>query len=159
MPRLDHLSEIQRQTLLQFPAMEHAGAPVTPLRVPLSRARLAIVTTAGLHVRGDKPFEHPASGDTSFRVIPSSTPAVDILQSHTSIGFDHSGFYQDVNVSFPIDRLRELAERGAVGSIATDHYSFMGALRDPRRIATDTGPEVARRLKTDGVDAVLLTPT
>lgn len=159
MPRLDALSEIQRQTLLQFPCMEHADAPVTALRRPLARSRLALVTTAGLHVRGDTPFEHSASGDQSFRVIPSSTAAVDILQSHTSIGFDHSGFYRDANISFPIDRLRELAERGAVGSITTNHYSFVGAQRDPRRIMADTGPEVARRLKADGVDAVLLTPT
>ena len=30
---------------------------------------------------------------------------------------------------------------------------------DPRRLLTETGPEVARRLMADGVDVVLITPT
>jgi hypothetical protein len=35
----------------------------------------------------------------------------------------------------------------------------MGALRNPKQIEKETGPEVARRLIAEGVDAVFLTPT
>ena len=35
----------------------------------------------------------------------------ELTMSHVSTNFDRSGFYQDVNTSFPIDRLRELARR------------------------------------------------
>jgi D-proline reductase (dithiol) PrdB len=117
---------------------------------------VALVTSAGVHLRGDRPF---ASGDESFRVIPSATPASLITQSHSSVGFDRSAFIRDVNISFPIERLRELAERGEIGSLATDFYSFMGAVRSPRRMERETGPEVAGRLLADGVEIVLLTPT
>lgn len=160
MPRLEKLSEVQRQVLLNFPCLEHDSAPSTPLRKPLEQSKLALVTTAGLHLRKDKPFigDHKV-GDASYRVIPSTAKGGDIVQSHVSIGFDHTGLYRDINVTFPVDRLRELAQRGIIGSLARNYYSFMGALRDPRRLIEETGPEVARRLKDERVDVVLITPT
>ena len=160
-PKLSVLSEIQRKSLLMWPCIEHDDTPWTPMAKPLSESKLALVTTAGLHVRGDKPFiqEHTKGGDTSFRVIPRSAGAADIIQSHTSLGFDHTGIYRDINVTFPIDRLPELVEQGKIGSLSDNYYSFMGALRDVTGIIEHSGPEVARRLKAEGVDVVLLTPT
>jgi D-proline reductase (dithiol) PrdB len=160
MPRLDAVSTLVRQVLLTFPCLEYETAPWTPLRQPLAWSTLALVTTAGLHVRGDTPFiSDPKGGDASFRVIPTHTPAEDILQSHVSIGFDHTAFYRDINVTFPLDRLRELQARGVIGQLASEAYSFMGAIRNPRRLQEETGPQVAERLKAAGVEAVLLTPT
>ena len=156
MPRLDRLSDAQRSTLSSFPSQQNATAPFARLPVPLSRCRVAIVTTAGLHRRGDRPF---GPGDQSYRAIPSDTPARDIVQSQPSIGFDRSPLMRDVNISYPIDRLRELAERGEIGGLATNGYSFIGALRDVRRVEAETGPEVARRLADDGAHVALITPT
>ena len=160
MPRLSVLSEVQRQMLQFFPCREDDGAPWSPLSKPLSEATAAIVTTAGLHLRDDKPFnrDHPG-GESTYRVIPSDSEAADIVQSHFSIGFDRTAIYRDINITFPMDRVRELAERGVIGAVAPNHYSFMGALRDCTVVAEQTGPEVAQRLKAEGVDLVLLTPT
>jgi len=66
---------------------------------------------------------------------------------------------RDVNISFPIDRLRELVARGELGGLAPNHYSFMGAQRDLAGIQATTGPEVGRRLREAGVQAALITPT
>lgn len=160
MPRLETLSEVVRKVLLSFPCLEPATAPWTPPPAELSHATLALVTTAGLHLRGDRPFiSDPKGGDSSYRVIPSSARAGDILQSHVSIGFDHTAFYRDMNVTFPLDRLRELAARGTIRAVAPKAYSFMGAIRDPRRLVDETGPEVAQRLRDDGAEVVFLTPT
>ncbi|MCH8199579.1 MAG: hypothetical protein IIA54_05880 [Chloroflexi bacterium] len=156
MPRLEDLTDTARQGHLNFPAREHDDAPFAPLRKPLSEAKLALVTTAGLHLRGDAPF---SSGDQTYRTIPSSAAAGDIIQSHTSIGFDRTAFMRDINVTFPIDRLRELVDRGTLGALSERFYSFMGANRDPKKIIEETGPEVARKLLEEGVEAVLLTPT
>ena len=156
MPKLDRLSEASRNTLLTFPVQVNRTTPFTPLARPLSACRVAIVTTAGLHRRGDRPF---GPGDQSYRVIPSETPSADIVQSHTSIGFDRTALMRDINVSFPVDRLRELVRRDEVGGLAPASYSFMGALRDLGRLQTETGPEVARKLRADGTDVVLITPT
>jgi D-proline reductase (dithiol) PrdB len=59
----------------------------------------------------------------------------------------------------PLDRLRELQARGVIGQLAPEAYSFMGAIRNPRRLQEETGPQVAERLKAAGVEVVLLTPT
>ena len=161
MPRLDLLSEVQRKMLQMFPCFDHDDAPWTPMRKPLSESRVALVTSAGLHLRGDAPFitDHKGGGDSSYRVLPRSTPASEILQSHVSIGFDHTGIYRDINVTYPIDRLEELKAQGAIGSLADNYYSFMGALRNAAGVVEQTGPEVAGKLRDDGVDVVLLTPT
>jgi D-proline reductase (dithiol) PrdB len=156
MPRLDRLPQISRNNLLTFPAQVNDTAPFARPAKPLAACRLAIVTTAGVHVRGDRLF---APGDQTCRVIPSGTPTVDIVQSHTSIGFDRVAIMRDINISFPIDRLRELVARGELGGLGPSHYSFMGAQREVARIESQTGPEVARRLADEGVDLALITPT
>ena len=156
MPRLDRLPPASRANLVNLPVAVNATTPWTPLRAPLTAARVAIVTTAGLHRRGDRPF---TPGDPGYRAIPAGTPTVDIVQSHTSIGFDRVPVLRDVNVSFPIDRLRELLARGTLGGLAPHSYSFMGAQRDLAGIQTTTGPEVGRRLLAEGVQVALITPT
>ena len=160
MPRLEHLPEAQRNTALAFPAQVNEETPWTPLARPLGQARLALVTTAGLHLRGDRPFisDHRVP-DQSYRRLPSDAPPAEIIQSHTSIGFDRAGIGRDLNVTYPVDRLRELREQGKIGSLAESFYSFMGALRTWDLLETQTGPEVAAMLRQDGVDVVLLTPT
>jgi D-proline reductase (dithiol) PrdB len=156
MPRLEDLSEIERTTALNFPFMDHDDSPNTPLKKPLSQSKVALLTTAGVHTRSDKPFFH---GDPTFRVLPSSTPAKDIIQSHVSIGFDRTPLYKDINISYPIDRLQELVDRGVIGSLSESYISFMGAIRNPKKIVEETAPEAAKLLKEQGTDVVLLTPT
>ncbi len=156
MPRIEDLSEVQRQNLLNFPCFEYDDAPFARLDKPLSQVRLALVTTAGMHLRTDKTF---APGDQSYRVIPSSAAARDIIQSHNSIGFDRTAIYRDLNVTFPMDRLRELVERGVIASTTSNYYSFMGAQTSPKRILEETGPQVAQLLLKEGADAAILTPT
>jgi D-proline reductase (dithiol) PrdB len=118
---------------------------------------LGLVTTAGIHLRDEAPF---TGGDQSFRVIPAGTSPSEIVQSHASIGFDRTAFQRDINVVFPMDRVREFVARGEVGSLGSTYFSFMGAQRPPYdRLLQDTGPEVARRLRADGVEVVFLTGT
>ena len=156
MPRLDRLSQIARNNLLTFPARVNDAAPFVRPAKPLSACRLALVTTAGLHRRGDRPF---GPGEQTYRVIPSATPTADVIQSHTSLGFDRAAIMRDINITFPIDRVRELVGRGEIGGLAENLYSFMGALREAGRIESETGPEAARRLRDEGVDVAFLTPT
>jgi D-proline reductase (dithiol) PrdB len=120
---------------------------------PLRQCRIALVTTAGLHRKGDRPFGPNAS---DYRIIPGDTPAADLVMSHQSVNFDRTGFQEDINVVLPLDRLNELAQRGEIGSVAALHYSFMGATNI--RTLEPAARELAGLLKGDGVDAVLLTP-
>ena len=96
--------------------------------------------------------------DCSFREIPWGTP-VDMLQiGQSSDAFDHSGIEADRNLTLPVDRLQELVEAGIVGDAATRHFSIMGSLIAPARLISESGPEIAQKLREDGVDAALLTP-
>jgi D-proline reductase (dithiol) PrdB len=76
--------------------------------------------------------------------------------THISTNFDRTGFQRDWNVVFPLDRLRELAAEGIIGSLADYHYSFMGAA-DPLRMATHA-QNLAQLLQGDRVNAALLIP-
>ena len=120
---------------------------------PLARKRVAVVSSAGLVVRGEKPFR---GRDPDFRAIPGTTRPDQLLMSHISINYDRTGFQEDWNVVFPLDRLGELAAEGAIGSVAATHYSFMGATYPV--LMEDYAREVAGRLKQDKVDAVILSP-
>lgn len=155
MVRLADLPEWDRDNMLKkvptLPRFE--GRPW--VRGPsLARRRVAIVTTAGLHVRGERPF---GTGGMDYRVIPGDVASGDLVMSHTSVNFDRSGFQADWNVAFPLDRLKELAREGTVGSAAAFHYSFMGAVSPVTRYEPKAR-ELAGLLKQDQVDAVLLSP-
>ena len=127
---------------------------------PLNQRRVAIVTTAGLHRRKDNPFLVATVPDQAkpidYRVIPADVKASELVMSHTSTNFDRTGFQQDSNLVFPIDRLRELESDGVIGRVADFHYSFMGAV-DPR-LMRPAATRLATFLKNDRVDAVLLVP-
>ena len=155
MPRLDRLPEANRKNLLAFPTQTNESTPFVRPSKPLAACRVAIVTTAGLHRRGDTAF---GPGEQGYRVIPTDTPSADIVQSHTSLGFDRVAIMRDLNITFPIDRLRDLAAKGML-ALASSNYSVMGALRDTARLESETGPEIARRLAGDGTDVALITPT
>lgn len=120
---------------------------------PLAERRVAMVSSAGLNIRGDRPF---LSGSAGFRVIPDDVDPGDILMSHVSVNYDRTGFQQDLNVILPLDRLHELAADGVIGSVATAHYSFMGAT-DPLKMEANAR-KLAGVMKDDGVDTVILLP-
>ena len=159
MVRLDQVSDVVRTSLLGIECPVFDGRPWVE-GPPVSQRRVAIISTAGLHLRGDRLF-NLSSGDAKsipgeYRVIPGDTEANDLVMSHVSTNYDRTGFQQDWNVVFPLDRLRELARDGAIGSVADFHYSFMGA-NTPAQMEV-VARTLAGLLKRDNVDAALLVP-
>ncbi|MCH9674652.1 MAG: glycine/betaine/sarcosine/D-proline family reductase selenoprotein B [Gammaproteobacteria bacterium] len=151
MVRLTDLADYEAKHLLDKPCPKlQPQAWVVP--PTLSEARVALITTAGIHNRESREFE---LADSSYRVI--AEDATDLLMTHASVNFDRSGFQEDINVVFPLDRLRELADGGQIGSVAEYHYSFMGAGLEPHAYEQSAN-DVAALLKRDAVDLVLLTP-
>lgn len=133
--------------------------PWTPLAKPLAECRLALVSSAGLVVPGQAPFEDTIrGGDVSFRDIPADAEAGTLIDTHRSASYDHAGVRRDPNLAFPIARVRELVQRGRIGAVNHRHLSFMGSITAPGRLIRDTAPEAARRLVADEVDVALLVP-
>ena len=141
-------------------APEVGPPPWATLRVPISQAKFAVVTTGGFYVEGQEPYETDGPenlGDWSFREIPRDTLHEKLRIAH--IHYDLSGPQEDPNCVFPQDRFIELEREGIIGGLADTNYSFMGYIQRPDLLSTETAPEVARRLKGNEVDAVLLTST
>jgi D-proline reductase (dithiol) PrdB len=154
MVRLSDLPDDEREHLLSKNERS-LGPPVwTPQKREVRELRIALITTAGLHFRGDAAFDF---ADSTFRPISGSENSNDLVMSHSSVNFDKSGFTEDVNLVFPIDRFRELEAQGKIGSLADVHYSFMGAGLSPEAYE-QSASQVAGLLKQDKVDAVFLTP-
>jgi len=152
MVRLEQYDEQERRHLLDLPCPTFETNPfVTGIRP--SQARLAIISTAGLHRRSDRPF---SMGETGYRVIPKDIDPADLVMSHVSTNFDRTGFQMDVNMVLPLDRLKELADRGVIDSVAEFHYSFMGAT-DPTPMETEAR-NLAVLLKHERVNCALLVP-
>ncbi len=133
-------------------------SPYTPLGVPVSDARVAFVTTAGVHLAAQPAFDTGAdAGDPSWRAIPVETSLTDLALSHG--GYDTRRASADKNVVLPLDHLRALRDEGRIGSLSPAVYSFMGYIADTDRLLRDEAPAVAARLMADRVDLVLLAPT
>jgi D-proline reductase (dithiol) PrdB len=150
--RLNDMPEAEARHLRRLECPTYEDTPALAGR-PLPERRVVLISTAGLHKRGERPFR---PGDGSYRVISGEAPANELVMSHISVNFDRTGFQQDLNVVFPIDRLRELATDGVIGSLASVHYSFMGAF--PPAAAEPHAQHLAGLLKADKVDAALLVP-
>ena len=121
--------------------------------VPLTEAKVAIVTSASLHHPDDEDF---SPMDTGYRILRSEPR--DYVMGHWSPNFDATGFALDINTVFPIDRLDELAAQGVIGSVAEEHLAYAGNQFDLSAIRLDSGPSGAKFLKEQDVDVVLLTP-
>ena len=133
--------------------------PWTPIKKPLAESKIALVTTSGVHHAHQKPFDMQDSiGDSTYRWIDSETIADDYLITHDY--YDHRDADKDLNIVFPVTRLKEMAADGIVGSVAGHHVSFMGHIKDTqlKYLLEGSAPEVAIRFVQDHVDAVLLTP-
>ncbi len=166
MAQLSDVDFAERLFLKGYPFKHFAPNPddlettvMTPMRKPLSACKVALVTTAGLSLPEQLPFDVTnRRGDSSFRDIPANI-SPQLLEMHQrSWAFEKTGILQDRNLAFPLDRLREMLERGEIGAIAPHHYSFMGSIAAPARLIREFAPEVAHRLVLDGVDVALLTP-
>lgn len=126
--------------------------PWTPLRKPLSDSTVVLISTGGVHLRTDRPFN--LNGDPTFRVIPKDAQPGDLAISHQA--YDRTDALRDINLVFPIERLRELEAEQVIGRLAEDHYGF-GLMGSARRLMPAI-KEVGRRISESGIDLALLVP-
>jgi len=152
MARLEDIPEPTRTAVRDIPCPSFTTTPFAA-GPKLSERRIAIVSSAALIRRGDTPFPF---GSGEYRAVPGSWDTADILISHVSINFDRAGLQRDVNVVYPIDRLREMAADGTIGSVADTHYTVMGSTDPDSMVASADG--IAAALHADRVTGVVLAP-
>lgn len=133
--------------------MSRRCIPYTPRTRELSQTVFALVSTAGVHLRTQEPFD--LAGDNTWREIPGDVRAANLMVTHAH--YDHRHADQDINCVFPIDRLRELAEAGVIGGVGDRHLGFMGYTQRLRDLYERAAPEMAQVVERSRADAVLLT--
>ena len=134
-------------------AMSRRCIPYTPRRIELAQAKVALVSTAGVHLRSQEPYN--LDGDNTWREIPGDVAASDLMVTHGH--YDHRHADQDINTIFPIDRLREFAAEGIIGGVARKHLGFMGFSQQLRDLYERVAPEMAKIIERSDADAVVLT--
>ncbi len=164
---IDSYKYLPRSMKEMYGAMPVIDEPFVwaPLPKPLHRCTLALMTSAGIYLKGSQePFDEerekrePTWGDPTYRVIPSDVRQEQVGCSHLHI--NQEDLLEDVDVVLPIRAFRTLAAEGVIGALADEHYSFMGY--QDRRLADwreTQGPQLATRLKERGVDVLLLAPS
>jgi len=141
----------------RYIAKPYESIPWASLRKPIGESRVALLTTGGLYVEGQPPFNVGPEGDISFREIPIDTPLQDFRVIHRA--YDTSGPKEDVGCIYPIQQLKQMVREGLVGEIAPMNFAFMGYIPKPEELMRETAPQVAQLLKEAHVDAVVIGST
>ena len=114
---------LAKHLIASYTPLESADIPWMPVKKKLSKSKIALVTTAGIHHGYQKPFNmDDPTGDASFRIIDTKTIERDYVITHDY--YDHRDADKDLNIIFPLTRLKEMAGVRIIGSVAKQHFSF-----------------------------------
>ncbi len=136
--------------------------PWTPMKNPLSQSTIALVTSAGMSLKTDPPFDMEREkkeatwGDRSYRAIPRGTTEKDIEVNHLHI--NTNWIKQDINVILPLTRMAEFEQERIIGRLAPTAYSFYGFQWQSNDFLKEAIEPISKRMKLEGVEGVLMTP-
>jgi hypothetical protein len=121
---------------MTHPELSRHCIPWTPYKRPLEEAIVCIVSSAGVRLKDDAPFN--TDGDLSYRSIRGDASGADL--TYDDAHFDHACADADINCIFPVDRLRESVAAGKVARAAERHFSF-GFSMQLRQLREQTSTE------------------
>lgn len=146
-----------KKAYADYPRIELTAPPFTRLTKPLSACRVALISSCGLSLPQQAPFDAGhVLGDPSFRVITDRGPLKAWAIHHDH--YDNAAAREDYNTVFPLDALFDLAAQGKIGWLSPRNFSFMGYLPDPEPFLRESVPEMIGMMREDEVDAALLVP-
>lgn len=122
---------------------------------PVAESKVALVATAGVYLKHglQEPYdEGRPGGDPTFREFPVVVQYEDLAVS----GRLPQPAGEDLNLVFPLERLRAMAASRAIDAVAPFAYSFSGNITDPLPLLAGSGLSVAYRIRRMGADVTLL---
>ncbi len=129
---------------------------------PLNQTTVTLVTSAGISLKTDPPFDMEREkkeaiwGDRSYRAIPRGTTEKDIDVNHLHINTHY--IKQDINVMLPLARMAEFEKGKFIGRLAPTAYSFYGFQWQSTDFLKEAIEPISKKMKLEGVEAVLMTP-
>lgn len=131
--------------------------PFHQLGKPISQCKVGLISSGGFYLASQEPFDTEAlRGDLTYRVLPNTVTLDDLSIAHTH--YKHQYVLADLNCAFPIELLRQLETDGTIGEFSQSVYSFNGYLLDIPGLEKQLAVQIARDLKDNQVDAVILAP-
>ena len=128
--------------------------PIAEVKKELKDSKVAFITTAGVHLKKDTPFN--TKGDHTSRMIPKDVNFEDLTISHDH--YDTREALKDINCVFPLEILRDFAEEEIISSLAPRNFGLMGYIPEVDLLIEETAPKIADSLVEDGVDIALFSP-
>ena len=136
--------------------------PWTPMTKLVNQTTIALVTSAGISLKTDPPFDMEREkkeaiwGDRSYRAIPRGTAEKEIDVNHLHINTTY--IKQDINVILPLARMVEFEREKIIGRLAPTAYSFYGFQWLSTDFLKEAIEPISRKMKLEEVEAVLMTP-
>ena len=128
----------------------------TPLKKPLEKCRVAVLSTGGVYIKDRQPSFNPDRDDLTFREIPKDVDSKTLAISHNN--YDHRDADKDINCIFPIERLCDLERQGYIGEFASIAYTMVGRIFRRTALEHELIPQIVQKLVDAMVDVLLLIP-
>lgn len=164
--RIDGYKFLPRSMIPEFKAFPYQADDVTKTSagVPIKNARVALLTSAGLYLKDEQPSfdldrerREPLWGDPTYRVIPRHVRQTEIAMAHLHLNPQDT--LADINIALPLEVFAQFEDEAKIGSLAENNYSFMGYQGSSSEAWRDVnGPDLAKRLREDHVDLLILAP-
>jgi len=127
---------------------------LTPLRKPVAECTIGLFASCGAQLPDDPPLGE--TEDISFRLIPRDTQMSRLVVAHkTKV---RKWAVEDLNVAFPLERMRELESEGVFKRLAHTAVSMVGSIQRFTELVEQTVPSIKQIYDSQGVDLVFLFP-
>lgn len=122
---------------------------------PMNEWKVAFLTTAGVHLKTQKPFDVEA-GDHTVHFIGNTATPEELMITHTH--YDTSDAKVDINCVFPLQIINDLKDEAIIGQVAETHYGMMGFIPEVNKLEEESIPLIIDQLKKEKVDVLLASP-
>lgn len=136
---------------------EQIGFPEMRVTKPLAECKVALLSTAGVHLKTDPPFDLDVmSGDHTIRIVPGNVKEDNLTVTH--MYYDTTTAKKDTSIVFPIQQLRELEQTGEIGAVSDSHIGLYGGIMETSAVEAESIPKVVELFKNKNIDIALLVP-
>ena len=143
----------------EYPMPDFDRVPPNPPITDIKHAKIALVTSGGIVPKGNP--DHIESSSASkygeYDIAGVNDLTGDTYETAHG-GFDPVYANEDADRVLPVDVLRDMEKEGEIGSL---HHLFYTTVGNGTAVASSKkfAEEFSKKLKADGVDAVILTST
>ncbi len=159
MSKVFQLGFLKKHWAKKYQSLHFDKTPWAPLKSPLKNAKVAFISTAGIHLKEDQPFDmSDKDGDITFRSFSADVDPAELKITHDY--YNHSDADRDINVVLPLQALRDCREEGLIGSFSNNFYSFMGHIQGRliSKFIKKSRFELSQQLVEEKIDVAIVSP-